>query len=139
MLCKQNHTKKARLAHPYGPLGSFICIDPRQMILPDRFETSSLQFPAAISFSQLHKHHVYIFRVLPLNSNLFLLPHFWLAIFPWLSFTTMELMSKLGWRGMKLLQMQRQEANQQVSSRQLVLSPGALTGLLFSFPWLYSK
>lgn len=74
-VCKQNHTKKktttkppqkkqktknqkARLAVPCGPFGSFICIDPRQMILPDRLKTNSLQFPVAVSFLQPYKHQI---------------------------------------------------------------------------------
>lgn len=72
-VCKQNHTKKkknthkkkrkiknqkARLAVPCGPFGSLICIDPRQMILPDRLKTNSLQFPVAVSFLQPYKHQI---------------------------------------------------------------------------------
>lgn len=69
-VCKQNHTKKkkkptkntknqkARLAVPCGPFGSLICIDPRQVILPDRLKTNSLQFPVAISFLQPYKHQI---------------------------------------------------------------------------------
>lgn len=65
--CKQNHTKRQGWLIPMVLWGIFICIDPRQMILPDRFKTSSLNFqqqslslnPISIRFR--------ILEVLPIN------------------------------------------------------------------------
>lgn len=92
--------------------GSFICIDPRQTILPDRFKTSSLQFPAAISFSQPHKHQISNFRVLPINSNLFpsstfLICYFSLTFPNYGAYEPPALRNKLGWRGVKPLEMHK--------------------------------
>lgn len=49
--CKQNIQQRQGWLIPVVLSLSFICTDPRQMILPDRFKTNSLQFPVAISLS----------------------------------------------------------------------------------------
>lgn len=53
--CKQNNTKKGQAwLIPMVLSWNFICIDPRQVILPDRGKTNSLQFVVAISLNPIH-------------------------------------------------------------------------------------